>query len=119
MSKYHKLLLLTVVLMVGAAAVVWNIPMRRGLDLAGGIRVVLQAEAPKKDLTTEKMGAVLRTIQNRVKGMAGVAEPIVQTQGRDRIIVELPGLKNKEQARYSKQIASAFGEIIKLMDPHL
>ncbi|MBI2844832.1 MAG: protein translocase subunit SecD [Armatimonadetes bacterium] len=108
MSKYHKLLLLTIALIIAAATIVWNVPMRRGLDLAGGIRVVLQAEegslvgADGKPLNTadkaKKMDAVIKVIRSRVKGLAGVAEPVVQRQGDDRVIVELPGLKDKKRA---------------------
>lgn len=101
-SRYHKLLLLIIALVVGAAAVVWKMPMHQGLDLAGGIRVVLEAD--EKDLPrkaserAEKMSAVVKVITNRVEGTLGVAEPKVQLQGTNRVIVELPGYKDKEQA---------------------
>lgn len=108
MSKYHKFLLLTIALIIVATIVVWKIPMRRGLDLAGGIRVVLQAEEGSlvddkgKELSSEarakKMNAVIKVIEQRVKGVVGVAEPKLQRQGEDRVVVELPGIKDQKQA---------------------
>lgn len=101
-SRYHKLLLLIIALVVGAAVVVWKLPMHQGLDLAGGIRVVLEAD--NKDLPAkvteraDKMSAVRKVITNRVEGTLGVAEPKVQLQGTNRIVVELPGYKDKDQA---------------------
>jgi SecD/SecF fusion protein len=96
------LLLVTIALVAAAAAVVWYVPMRRGLDLAGGIRIVLQAEPgtlPKDAVErANKMAAVIRTVEARVKGPVGVAEPKVQRQGDDRVVVELPGRTNLKKA---------------------
>ncbi len=107
-SKYHKYLLLTIALIIGASVVVAKVKMREGLDLAGGMRVVLQAnpddlkDAKGQILSPEakadKMNAVIRTIRTRVEGNFGVAEPQISRQGDDRVLVELPGLKNKQQA---------------------
>jgi len=105
-SQYRRLLLLIIALVIGAAVVVSKIPMRRGLDLAGGIRVVLQAEKlvdeEGKPLSAsakaDKMAAVERVITNRIKGIGGVAEPRVQRQSSDRIVVEMPGIEDREKA---------------------
>lgn len=108
MSKYHKLLVLIIVLVayaswlaVGGAKYVFSGPkaeLRQGLDLAGGVRVVLEAEdGYKKDLSAEKMNAAKKVIARRVDKL-GVTEPKVQVQGQDRIIIELPGLKDKKKA---------------------
>ncbi|MCL4545291.1 MAG: protein translocase subunit SecD [Chloroflexi bacterium] len=69
-----------------------------GLDLQGGLSVMLQA-APtnNKPVTHEEMVAAKGVIENRINGL-GVAEPVIQLSGTNRIIVELPGLKNPEQA---------------------
>lgn len=109
MSKYQKLFLLVVVLALAAAAInIWK-PMRYGLDIAGGIRVVMQVD-PKSnsdwpsepDKRSEKMEGIRKTIIGRVKGLSGVTEPIVQVQNpsakRPRLIVELPGVKDPEKA---------------------
>lgn len=78
----------------------WNTtglpPLRLGLDLQGGLRVVLQSTTPNP--APEDLQAARRVIENRVNEF-GVAEPLVQTAGGDRIIVELPGLSADEQDR--------------------
>lgn len=101
-SRYHKLLLLIIGLVIAASAIVYKIDMREGLDLAGGIRVVLEAdekELPKNiKQRSEKMNAVVKVITNRVQGTLGVAEPQVQLQGTNRVIVELPGYQDEKKA---------------------
>nr|MBN2278821.1 protein translocase subunit SecD [candidate division Zixibacteria bacterium] len=73
--------------------------MRLGLDLQGGIHVVLQVQMEKLDRTARE-GAVERAIQvirNRID-FTGVTEPVIQKQGNDRIIVDLPGYTDAERA---------------------
>lgn len=74
--------------------------IRLGLDLQGGLRITLKAVSPNPDPSIAKTELdVARTvIENRVNAI-GVAEPLVQVQGNDRIIVELPGLKQDQQER--------------------
>jgi protein-export membrane protein SecD len=73
--------------------------MRLGLDLQGGIHVVLRVMKEKIDAGARE-GAVERAIQvirNRID-FTGVTEPIIQKQGDDRIIVDLPGYTDAERA---------------------
>ncbi len=70
--------------------------LKLGLDLQGGLRVVLQSEIPEPD--SEDLQAARNIIENRVNEF-GVAEPLVQTSGGNRIIVELPGLTAADQQR--------------------
>ncbi len=70
--------------------------LKLGLDLQGGLRVVLQSDTP--DPTPEDLQAARRIIENRVNEF-GVSEALIQTSGSDRIIVELPGLTTEEQDR--------------------
>ncbi len=74
--------------------------IRLGLDLQGGLRITLRAVNPNPDAAVARTELeVARTvIENRVNAI-GVAEPLVQLQGSDRIIVELPGLKQDQQER--------------------
>jgi preprotein translocase subunit SecD len=67
-----------------------------GLDLEGGIRVEYQALP--KDGRTPGPGdlSTIRDIIERRVNSTGVSEPVVQTQGSDRVVVELPGVSNKE-----------------------
>jgi preprotein translocase subunit SecD len=74
------------------------IAVKEGLDLQGGLSVVLQANpAPGQQVTQDALTAAKGVIENRINGL-GVAEPLIQISGNNRIIVELPGLKDPEQA---------------------
>lgn len=64
-----------------------------GLDLQGGISVVLQ---PTKDANDEALSETISIIRNRVDAL-GVAEPEIARQG-DSIVVQLPGVKNQQRA---------------------
>jgi len=72
--------------------------IKLGLDLQGGIYVLLEAK-PKEGqtITEEKMNAAREVIWKRVDQL-GVAEPIVVRQGENRIRVELPGVKDSQKA---------------------
>ena len=70
-----------------------------GLDLQGGFRVEYQA-LPKDGRTPGVSDlATIRDIIERRVNSTGVAEPIVQTQGGDRVVVELPGVSDPEAIR--------------------
>ncbi|MGA2506518.1 MAG: protein translocase subunit SecD [Chitinispirillaceae bacterium] len=71
-----------------------------GLDLQGGMRLVLEIDRTNIDKEQDKdlLDRAFTVIENRINAL-GVAEPTVQKQGRDRIIVELPGLKDEEAAK--------------------
>jgi preprotein translocase subunit SecD len=75
-------------------------PLRRGLDIKGGLRVTLQCvptdEVPK--ITDQVMTDVIGIIRDRVDAY-GVSEPEIRRKGADQIIVELPDVKNPEDAR--------------------
>ncbi len=75
-----------------------DIALRLGLDLQGGLQVLLAADAPEgQALDAASMETARRVVENRVNGL-GLTEPVVQAQGERRIIVELPGIENPEQA---------------------
>ena len=73
-----------------------NPSLKLGLDLQGGLRVVLQADTPNP--APEDMQAARRVIENRVNQF-GVSEALIQISGINRILVELPGLTTAEQNR--------------------
>ena len=73
-----------------------NPTLKLGLDLQGGLRVVLQAE--EDEPLREDLNAARNIIENRVNEF-GVAEPLIQTSGTNRIVVELPGLTAEDQTR--------------------
>jgi preprotein translocase subunit SecD len=71
-----------------------------GLDLKGGSYLVYQADLAKKDPSQSDetaMKSVIATIEHRVNAL-GVTEPVIQQQGTDRILVQLPGVKNVDDA---------------------
>lgn len=74
-------------------------PYRLGLDLQGGIHVVLEAEKPAEgEIEDEAMDRTVAVLQNRVNRL-GVSETIVQREGsKNRILVDLPGYQNKNEA---------------------
>lgn len=79
-------------------AIITNLKL--GLDLRGGSQLLLQAQ-PTKDvpkITPEVMASVETIINNRVNSL-GVSETVVQKAGKDRLIVELPGVKDPQQAK--------------------
>jgi SecD/SecF fusion protein len=64
-----------------------------GLDLRGGMHLVLEVDKSSltKDEAKDAVERVKETIRNRVDEF-GVAEPLIQRQGADRIVVQLPGV---------------------------
>ncbi len=94
--------LLVLVAILASLAYLWKpwatdeAALKLGLDLQGGLRVVLQSELP--DPAPQDLQAARNIIENRVNEF-GVAEPLIQTSGGDRIIVELPGLTSSDQDR--------------------
>ena len=75
-----------------------SIKVHQGLDLQGGLQVVLEADLPEgQELSEGAMEAARIIVDNRVNGL-GVTEPLVQLQGSDRLIVELPGISDPELA---------------------
>lgn len=71
-------------------------PLKLGLDLQGGLRVVLQADQPKPD--PQDMQDARQVVENRVNEF-GLSEALVAVSGSNRIVVELPGLTTAEQDR--------------------
>ncbi len=70
-----------------------------GLDLAGGVNLLLQADMSKvaaSDRANALQGVIL-VIQRRINAL-GVSQPLIQAQGSSHVIVELPGVKDVNQA---------------------
>jgi SecD/SecF fusion protein len=70
-----------------------------GLDLQGGMHLVLEVDRSRLNPAQAKDAAerVREIITNRIDQF-GVAEPLIQLQGEDRIIVQLPGLTDRQRA---------------------
>lgn len=69
--------------------------IRQGLDLQGGLSVILTADKAKA--TEEAMTRALTIINNRVNGL-GVSEATVQREGQNSILVQLPGVRDQKAA---------------------
>ena len=70
-----------------------------GLDLEGGLRVeYLAQEIDGVKPDAGALGVIRDIVEDRVN-TTGVSEPVVQTQGADRIVVELPGVTNPDAIR--------------------
>jgi preprotein translocase subunit SecD len=76
-----------------------RVPLKRGLDLAGGMYMALEIDESKGTVAnkSEALDRALRVVRSRVDEF-GVSEPIVQKVGEDRIIVELPGVDDRDRA---------------------
>ncbi|MFE5793262.1 protein translocase subunit SecD [Streptomyces sp. NPDC056503] len=71
---------------------------RLGLDLRGGTRIVLETQdTPELRADAEATDRALEVLRKRVDGL-GVAEPSLARAGENRIVVELPGLRDPREA---------------------
>lgn len=97
-----KKLVLRLFLVIGIFAVsLWFSlmkPIKLGLDLKGGAYVVLEAvDDGKTKIDNEAMNRLIEVLNRRINGI-GVAESSIQKAGDNRVIIELPGLQNTEDA---------------------
>lgn len=72
--------------------------IRQGLDLQGGTHIVMQAEETEQNpVTQDAMTQVIAIMQQRINEM-GLTEPLIQQEGANRIIIELPGERDPQKA---------------------
>lgn len=76
-----------------------RIPLKRGLDLSGGMYLALEIDESKQAVTdkTDAIDRALKVVRTRVEG-TGVSEPNIQKVGDDRITVELAGIDDQGRA---------------------
>jgi len=111
MKQYRMLILIIVILIltiwidlpnnpgIHALGIDKEIKTRLGLDLVGGVQVLLEADVPvTQDVTDTEMDTAKTIVENRVNGL-GVTEAVVVRAGGRRIVVELPGVADPEQAK--------------------
>ena len=74
--------------------------MTLGLDLQGGIDVLLEADLSQVPVGERERGleGVRRVLERRINAF-GVTEPVIQTQGSNRISIQLPGVQNTDEAK--------------------
>lgn len=73
-----------------------SLELKEGLDLQGGLQVLLQGDI-RGGSGADNLQQAARIIRDRVDAL-GVTEPMIQTQGEDKIVVELPGVKDPDLA---------------------
>lgn len=96
MARDNVLRIVAILVIVAVTGVIlYRTPIQLGLDLQGGIHIVLEARDP--NVTDEAMQGALAVIERRINAL-GVAEPTIQRQGARRIVVELPGVTDHQQA---------------------
>ncbi len=105
--KPGRLILLVVICLLIVASGYWafvnasdrQTGIKRGLDIAGGLYVLLEAvETGDQELDDDAIERAITVIRMRVDEL-GVAEPIIAAQGDHRIRIELPDIDDVEQAR--------------------
>lgn len=114
-ERNFRFLIFVIILAAAAAWVVWpgneglhfelgplkvnqDIKIHQGLDLQGGLQVLLEADVPPgQSIQSEAMADTKSVIENRINGL-GVTEPLIQLQGERRIVVELPGVDDPDLA---------------------
>ncbi len=73
-----------------------------GLDLQGGSHLIYQAINPETEMpggvTEDQMKSLSRTIERRVNA-SGLGEPIIQILGEDRLLIQLPGIRDPGRAK--------------------
>jgi protein-export membrane protein SecD len=71
-----------------------------GLDLQGGMHLVLEVDKSRLSVeeSRDAVDRAMEIIRNRVDQF-GVAEPLIQREGEDRIAVQLPGLNDPQRAK--------------------
>lgn len=95
-SKWR--LFFTIVVLGASIYAVTQSSVRLGLDLRGGTQIVLEAQDTNEvTVDAEVTARTLEVLRRRVDAL-GVTEPTLQVAGEDRIIVELPGLDDPDEA---------------------
>jgi len=76
-----------------------RIPLRRGLDLSGGMHLALEVDESKGVIAnkSDAIDRALKVVRTRIEGM-GVSETVIQKAGNDRIIIDIPGIDDRERA---------------------
>jgi preprotein translocase subunit SecD len=111
MGRRNNIILLLILILVAAA--IWidlpgnpgikiadferSLKTQLGLDLRGGLRVLLEADLPAKtEVTTTEMEEAKNILESRANGL-GVSEVTFQVAGSRRIVGEFPGLTDTSQ----------------------
>lgn len=98
--RYGATLLALVVVLILCVLYSWplNEKITKGLDIQGGVSVVMSASKPNNEaVSSEELDLATTIVQNRVNSM-GASEATVQKQGSNNILVQIPGATDPEKA---------------------
>jgi preprotein translocase subunit SecD len=97
-QKRRIKLIIILAIMAFAAFLYFQHGINLGLDLQGGAHIVLQAQpTEEREINDTVMSGIQSVIERRVNQL-GLTEPLIQRQGSDRIIVELPAVDSPNEA---------------------
>ncbi|MCM8774969.1 MAG: protein translocase subunit SecD [Candidatus Omnitrophica bacterium] len=103
MDKYYKWKVLLIIAVVAFS--IWrayppNEKINLGLDLQGGMQLLLQIEIDKVpvDVREDVADRATEIIRNRIDEF-GVREPVISKQGKDQVVVQLPGVTDRKRAK--------------------
>ncbi|MBI2166694.1 MAG: protein translocase subunit SecD [Candidatus Omnitrophica bacterium] len=103
MDKYYKWKVLLIIAIVGFS--LWKVypPQEKihlGLDLQGGMQILLRVELEKvpAEAREDATDRVVEIIRNRIDEF-GVREPTITKQAKDLVVVQLPGITDRERAK--------------------
>ncbi len=100
--KQLRVIRLVIIVLVVGIAVFYAFPLDKninlGLDLQGGSHIVLECiDTPDAPVDSDAVNRVIEIITNRINP-EGVKEPVIQRQGERRILVQLPGMDDPQEA---------------------
>ncbi|MFH1853700.1 MAG: protein translocase subunit SecD [Candidatus Omnitrophota bacterium] len=97
--QWRILLTLGIVIFALAGMLPLKEKINLGLDLQGGMHLVLKVDTSKvpEEAREDAPNRALEVIRNRIDQF-GVREPLIQRQGKDSIVVQLPGITDRERA---------------------
>ncbi len=97
-QKRRIKLIIILAIMAFAAFLYFQHGINLGLDLQGGAHIVLQAQpTEEREINDTVMSGIQSVIERRVNQL-GLSEPLIQREGSDRIIVELPAVDSPNEA---------------------
>ena len=104
-SRRSNLILVGLIVLALAGVALLTVPsspfhrgVKKGLDLQGGLEVVLKAEPPKgHKLTKDDLDRSVSVMRSRVDKI-GVASPEIREQSPDQIVIQLAGVHDPEHA---------------------
>jgi SecD/SecF fusion protein len=119
-SRHLGWRLVAVLLLLGAAGwLVVTRPARLGLDLRGGTQIVLEAtDGPDRQVDGDTVARTLEVLRRRVDQL-GMTEPTLQRSGERRVILELPGVYDPQEAVevIGRTAQLAFHPVLGLAEP--